>query len=234
MNPADLYLQVREKEGRIYPDQIVKQLPALAKDHPHRIEWSARDVSATKLILYLLRLTPPVFILELGCGNGWLTHKLSTIPGVHIWGVDRSGVELTQAARLFQSSNTGFLSTNIFEPPFIHNSFNIIILASVIQYFPDLQALILKLRPLLTTHGEIHVMDSPIYNGKELISARERTFNYYGRLGLPEMADHYFHHTFDELKIFSTHWIYRPNKLKARIAILMGKAISPFPWLSIS
>ncbi|MEO0778241.1 MAG: hypothetical protein AAF146_16860, partial [Bacteroidota bacterium] len=34
-----LYLQVREREGRLYPDGLVRQLPQLPTQHPHHREW---------------------------------------------------------------------------------------------------------------------------------------------------------------------------------------------------
>jgi len=233
MDPAELYLHVRDKEGRLYPDQTAMQLPDPPADHPHKIEWLARTDSANRLIHHLMGLHTPLFILELGCGNGWLSHKISTIPGMRIWGLDRSSLELTQAARLFSTPNTGFLSANIFQSPFVNNNFDVIILASVIQYFKDLPALIVNLQSLLTKRGEIHLIDSPIYNKKDAISARERTVIYYSKLGFPEMADHYFHHTTDELNKFRPHWLYRPAGWQSRLARLLGKTTSPFPWLYI-
>ena len=162
MDPAELYLHVRDKEGRLYPDEIVTHLPDLRADHQHKVEWLARADSTNRLIHYLMGLHSPLLVLELGCGNGWLSHKISTIPNVRIWGLDRSGIELTQAARLFSTPNTGFISANIFLSPFANNSFDVIILASVIQYFKDLPALIVNLQSLLTKRGEIHLIDSTI------------------------------------------------------------------------
>ncbi len=42
MIPIDLYLRVREKEGRLYSDQIVARLPDIPADHPLVDEWRAR------------------------------------------------------------------------------------------------------------------------------------------------------------------------------------------------
>ena len=234
MKPADLYRRVRNKEGRIYSDQIVAHLPVLPDDHPQKVEWLARANSAHRLLRYIRKLSPPLHILELGCGNGWLSHQISAIPGVCLWGLDRKGFELTQAARVFGSLTTGFLIADIYQPSFSSNSFDLIILASVIQYFPDLAELIQNLRKLLTQRGEIHVLDSPFYAQGELISARERTLAYYASLGFPEMADYYFHHAPSELADFSVHWLYRPSGWQARFFRLFGKHTSPFPWLCIS
>ena len=233
MDPAELYLRVRDKEGRLYPDEIVTHLPDLRADHQHKVEWLARADSTNRLIHYLMGMHSPLLVLELGCGNGWLSHNISAIPGIRIWGLDRGSLELTQAARLFKDPNTGFISANIFQSPLVNNSFDVIILASVIQYFKDLPALIVNLQSQLTKRGEIHLIDSPIYNEKDVISARERTVIYYSKLGFPEMADHYFHHTADELKKFRPHWLYQPGGWQYHLVGLLGKTASPFPWLYI-
>jgi SAM-dependent methyltransferase len=233
MNTAELYRRVREKEGRIYPDQIAAHLPAVPQGHPQRVEWLARADSAHRLLRYIRRLPSPLHVLELGCGNGWLSHKIGALPGVCLWGLDRGGFELTQAARIFDSLTTGFLIGDIYQPPFSNNSFDLIILASVIQYFPDLPDLIHKLRRLLTQGGEIHVLDSPLYVRGELAAARERTRAYYAALGLPEMADHYFHHAVSELADFSVQLLYYPSGWQARFLRLFRKYASPFPWFSI-
>ncbi|RPI24589.1 MAG: SAM-dependent methyltransferase, partial [Chloroflexota bacterium] len=105
MNPADLYLRVREREGRLYPDEIVRRLPDIPADHPLANEWHLRASSSARLIRYLERLGRPLAVLELGCGNGWLSAQAAHTPEAQIWGLDRYTCELVQAARLFASPN---------------------------------------------------------------------------------------------------------------------------------
>ena len=233
MNPADLYLRLREKEGRIYSDDVVVSLPDVSVDHPLVNEWRARADSSARLTRYLMGCSRPLDILELGCGNGWLSHKLSRISDARVWGLDRGNRELTQATRLFSGSNLIFLVADIFRAPFVRRSFDVIVLASVIQYFPDLHALIITLRSLLKLSGEIHLLDSPLYEEYELPAARERTRAYYASLGLSEMTEHYFHHLASALDGFLPRWLYRPDGLRARLAQQLGKVVSPFPWISL-
>jgi ubiquinone/menaquinone biosynthesis C-methylase UbiE len=230
---SDLYLRVREKEGRFYPDTIVAGLPHVPRSHPYSNEWRSRAESCSRLTKYLATLKRPLSILELGCGNGWLSHRLSLIPATRVWGLDRSSSELVQAARIFHRSNLNFLSADIFSPPFSAHTFDEIILASVIQYFPDLTRLIVTLQILLHPGGEIHVLDSPIYLPEEIPTARERSRVYYASLGLPEMGEHYFHHSFTELVEFAPNWYYRPDSRIAQIQRLLGLNPSPFAWLII-
>ena len=228
MIPLDLYLHVREKEGRLYSDRIVARLPDIPADHPLVDEWRARAQSANRLAHYIARLTQPPRILELGCGNGWLSHKLASVGGARVWGLDRGGSELVQASRLFFASNFAFVNADIFCSPFASHSFDLIVLASVIQYFPDLAALLRVLQNLLVSGGEIHVLDSPLYKENELASARERTRAYYASLGFPEMVGHYFHHTVSSLHPFSPRWLYRPRDWQIRYVAAFGVDHSAF------
>ena len=233
MNWVDLYLSVREKEGRLYPDDLAARLPHLPPNHPLADEWRARAASSDRLRRYLTRSSRPLAILELGCGNGWLSHQLARIPSAWVCGLDRNPLELAQAARLFTGPNLTFLETDISNLPFSRRSFDVILLASVIQYIPDLPALILDLQPVLKPGGEIHLLDSPLYEPGELLSARQRTRSYYDSLGFSEMAGHYFHHPVSSLDPFSPHWLYRPDSLMARLAHRFGQAVSPFPWICL-
>lgn len=233
MNGLDLYLQVREKEGRIYSDEIAAHLPDIPASHPLTSEWRARAGSANRLEHYLSNLVAPLHVLEVGCGNGWLSHHIASIPGTKVWGLERGGPELAQAVRLFSSQNLGFLAADIFQAPFPEHRFDVIILASVIQYFRDLPALIRALRRLMKQNGEIHLLDSPLYDENEVNPACARTRTYYAELGFPEMAEHYFHHTTAALEEFSPHWLYRPVGWRSRIGQALGQHSSPFPWLCI-
>lgn len=231
--PADLYLRLRIAEGRIYPDEIVSGLPDFPADHPLKREWLARADSASRLLKYVAAMFGPLRILDVGCGNGWLSRALSTIPGVHVWGFDRSGPELSQASRLFGSPNTVFSALDIAQAPFPMQSFDVIVLASVIQYFPDLAFVIRLLQGHLRPLGEIHIMDSPLYLDSEVGAAQARSAAYYSSLGFPDMAHFYFHHCFSSLDQFHPARLYDPRSLGPRFLNQKRGAASPFPWLRI-
>ncbi len=233
MNAIDLYLRVREKEGRLYSDDVTARLPDIAPDHPLAREWRARAGSCARLVRHLKTISTPLHILDVGCGNGWLSRKLSLIRGARVFAVDRSSPELTQAARLFNGANLVFVDADVFRAPFRYPSFNVIILASVIQYFPNLPALLGALKALLLQNGEIHVLDSPLYEPDEISAARERTRAYYASLGFPEMDEYYFHHSVRALSGFSLRWLHRPDGFRARSSRSFGWTVSPFPWISI-
>ena len=68
-----MYLASRKKENRIYSDEQVVQLPFIEPTHIHYHEWQVRKRSALRLIHYLEKKNKPLSILEIGCGNGWLS-----------------------------------------------------------------------------------------------------------------------------------------------------------------
>lgn len=231
MIATDLYLRAREKEGRLFPDEVVRRLPDLPVGHPLRAEWRLRAASCARLARYLRGLPPPLAVLDLGCGNGWLANRLAQIPQARVWGADPNLVELAQARRVFSRPGLTFLAAGAPHLPFPPCAFDVIVLASVIQYFPDLPGLLHSLRILLKPGGEIHLLDSPLYAEEELPAARQRTLAYYQALGCPEMAAYYHHHTAAAPEPFSPRWLYRPEALSARLARRFGRAAPPFPWV---
>jgi len=233
MNEVDLYLQVRQKEGRIYSDEVLARLPEVPPGHPLAGEWRVRRDSAARRWRYLAALRRTLVILELGCGNGWLSHQMAGIPTGRVWGMDRESFELAQAGRVFRLPNLGFLAADIFKPPFPARAFDIIVLASVIQYFDDLRNLVQVLLNLVKPGGEIHLLDSPLYAEAEIPAARQRTQAYYTSLSFPEMAECYFHHSLATLTPFAPIYLYRPGGLGAHFKRWSGRAASPFPWVCI-
>jgi SAM-dependent methyltransferase len=129
-----------------------------------------------------------------------------------------------QARRVFaHRQNVTWVAADIFCPPF-GRSFNVVVMASSIQYFPDLSQLIEALLPILRDNGEIHILDSPLYSKDDLPAARERSRRYYEQLGFPSMAAHYHHHTPAALDPYHPVWLYHPDP---------SVKDSPFPWIRL-
>lgn len=230
----DLYLRVREREGRLYSDEVAARLPDIPRGHPLRDEWRARAASAARLIKYVARLPTPLTILDLGSGNGWLSNRLAQIPGCRVLGLDQNAFELAQAARVFaRNQRLIFTHADIFCPPIPDRSIDLVVIASALQYFPVVSALLRQLGTLLTPRGEIHVLDSPLYTTAERPAARARAEAYYAALGIPEMAAHYHHHTYESLTACCPEWLYQPNGLQSSLRRLLRLPDSPFPWLRL-
>jgi len=230
---TDAYLRVRGHERRLYPDSIVIGLPTVPAGDPLRGEWRCRADSSARLVGYLQGRRSPV-VLEVGCGNGWLANLLAGIRGSRVVGLDVNDVELAQAARVFHAPNLRFVRGDVLDMPPPPDRPDIIVLASVIQYLPDLASLVAGLRPWLAPGGEIHLLDSPLYRPDQLDAARDRTRRHYRSVGVPEMADAYHHHSWRALDDSGFDILYRPDGLRTRVERrLLRRPRSPFPWVRI-
>jgi SAM-dependent methyltransferase len=226
------YTSLREKEGRLYNDGVVEKLPFIASDHPLSDEWLVRKHSADRLIRFLKTKNPRT-VLEVGCGNGWLIHYIHNAIHTGCCGVDVNEIELKQAVNVFGGTkNLSFLYADIHSGIFVKPSIDIIILASVIQYFPNPQSLLHSLIKMLAPGGQIHILDSPFYRDEEIESARQRSEEYFRRSGEPGMQFHYFHHSWRVLNGFSYTLRNNPVSYWSRLLRKVTGG-SPFPWLII-
>ncbi len=228
-NFEELYVSVRQKENRLYTDEQVKWLPEIEQVHPHYKEWLVRKKSYSGLLPHLYNKKRELNILEVGCGNGWLCHQLSKIPGSHVAGIDINKTELEQAKRVFDHiENLEFFYGEIVDQVTRHEKFDTIVFAGSIQYFPSLNEILPIGLQLLNAEGEIHILDSHFYKLSELESARKRTSEYYQSIQFSEMSKHYFHRCINELKPFNYKIFYNPDLI---INKLRNK--NPFPWICI-
>lgn len=225
---SSIYLDVREKEERVYSDKVTSKLPNTSTAHKYHKEWCMRQKSTKRIKDYLTQKGKPLKILDLGCGNGWFSNQLAEVPNTEVYGVDINDIELEQAARVFKKETLHFIYLDIFsDESRLLNGFDIITINSCIQYFNDFRKTIDVLNSKLNEHGELHIVDSPFYKTEEINHAKERTLDYYHKLGFPEMAGHYYHHSWNDLFDFDT--LYRPQNSK--IKKLLGISDTPFYWI---
>jgi len=224
------YILIRTLENRLITDDELVKLPHIAKEHRYYGEWLMRRNSTQRLIRRLSAPEKCLEILEVGCGNGWLAHRLAEIPGTKVTGLDINSTELQQAARVFRNvSNLCFIQGDIRSGILGDHRFDRIIFAASIQYFPFLKEILYTALANLAPDGEIHVLDTPFYKTGELEKARDRTLAYYTSFGYPEMADFYYHHPIDDLRSFRPVILYNPHSIRNRLRGVK----SPFPWIRI-
>lgn len=207
-NPTDyaekerLYLEVRRREGRVLSDEQLQQLPDVT--HPPALarEWRWRKRAFRRLDKYLNRRFPksPIRILDLGCGNGWMSNLLAAHALRTVTAMDLNEMELEQGSRVFRRDNLQFVYADVLKDEWPEEPFDVIVLAASVQYFPNLGELIARLKKLLTPDGEIHLLDSNFYpDAAAAEAARQRTKAYYEQVGVPEMAGFYHHHLKQEV-----------------------------------
>jgi protein-L-isoaspartate O-methyltransferase len=225
-----LYIALRKKEGRVYSDEELATLPHIHASHPHYKEWLIRKHSCKALLSYIKQKETIQHILEVGCGNGWLSAQLAKHIDVEVTGLDINSKELEQAKKVFgKVPGLDFINGSLQSEQLKDKKFDMIILAASIQYFPSLKETIKLALEYLTLLGEIHIMDSPFYQPQDLEAARQRTRAYYGTVGHPEMAAHYHHHTLSELDTFQYKILHHPFSWKNKLSIKKN----PFYWITI-
>ena len=195
-----LYIKVRDKEGRVIPDSVLLQLPDTDTNSPYKQEWDIRKQNLERLLKYLHARfkNKAATIIDVGCGNGWMTHALYE-QGYSMHGVDLNLTELQQAEKVFGTNNTlKWYYADIMKDVLPIAPADIILLSASCQYFPDLYMLTERLLPILSTNGEIHLVDSIFYD--DTLAARQRSEAYYNSIGFPQMSQYYFHHSVKDLK----------------------------------
>lgn len=226
----ELYLQLRSREQRIYSDNEVRDLPEIVAGHPHFTEWVLRKRSCDRLIKHLGQKNKPLHILEVGCGNGWLSAQLAKNLSGQVVGMDINNGELMQAKRVFSEiSNLKFISGDIRAGVLTQDSFDAIIFAASLQYFSSLREVLQSAFQYLRAGGEVHILDTIFYKKKNVHLAKQRTKDYYNRLGFPEATDYYYHHCIDDLKEFSPAMLYDPGSWKNKF----NRNKHPFYWVCI-
>ncbi len=225
-----LYIASRKKEGRLYSDDDLKKLPSIDPQHLHYREWMLRKRSANRLLAYLRKKDRPLSVLEIGCGNGWLSRLLSALPGSVITGSDINITEIEQARRVFDSQhNTHFVTASIGDPYFREKKFDIIVFAASIQYFPNARKIIEAALQLLGNAGELHIMDTHFYRQPDIAAAKKRSQRHYQLAGCAALADFYHHHAIQSLQPFAHDFLFNPYNLVNR---LFNKK-DVFPWIRI-
>lgn len=192
------YLALRTAEHRVYDDEDVKSLPDLRPDRPHAAEWKKRAWTANNFLQWLADRPSNLDILDLGCGNGWFASLMAR--NHRVTGVDVNLTELQQAARCFGIERTTWCFAGI--ENLAASTYAVITLNAAVQYFEDLPGLIAVLWDMLEPGGSIHLLDSPFYAREEQPLAKERSRRYFAEMGFPQMAEHYHHHCWDDLKPF--------------------------------
>lgn len=224
------YLSLRDHEQRVYTDKEVSLLPNIPKNHLYKKEWEVRKASCKRLIHYLQKKNRPLKILEVGCGNGWFSNQLATIKKSTVKGIDINRTELDQALRVFAKiENLSFIHSAIDSASMKNEQFDIIVFAASVQYFQSLGMVINAAFDLLDKEGEIHILDTRFYPITEVQDARQRSNEYFQKMGFENMSRFYFHHSFEELKKYPYEILYNADSFVNKLV----HKNNPFNWICI-
>ncbi|MEP7163289.1 MAG: class I SAM-dependent methyltransferase [Ferruginibacter sp.] len=225
-----LYISLRQKEGRIYKDEEVASLPFIHRDHPNAKEWEIRARTFKKILSHIKRKDTGLNILEVGCGNGWLSAQLAAASTGTVIGIDINNTELEQAKRVFRKhSNLRFIYGDLRNAVLGNTKFDIILFAASIQYFSSLKEVTDTALKYLATGGEMHILDSHFYRQKEIAAAKQRSSEYYSSIGFSELAMYYHHHSIEALNEYQHIILEDPYSWKNKLSVRKY----PFHWVLI-
>ena len=222
------YINLRKKEGRVYTDEEVSVLPSIDKAHPNYAEWKIRKRSFKKLLSYIKNKGTALNILEVGCGNGWLSAQLASINNAEVIGTDINNTELEQAKRVFhQQQDLSFVNCDIRDRVPGDKKFDIILFAASIQYFSSLKEILTVALENLAPGGEVHILDSHFYRQYEIEAARQRTKDYYASMAFDVLTNYYYHHSLEELLFYEYKTLQDPYSWKNKFSSIRN----PFHWI---
>jgi len=123
-SPNDLYNKIIEGLGK-----LGKDLSEISVDDLQPVdEFHIRGDTATKELIKLSSFTPDMHILDVGCGIGGSTRRLSLETGCSVTGIDLSDEYIDTAQRLTRLLNmqdkVQFHAASALELPFADNAFD--------------------------------------------------------------------------------------------------------------
>jgi len=178
------YRLVRESDGyQSYTKDEYCRLPDVQAGNPQADVWRVRKESFDRLVSLLEGQF--LSILDLGAGNGWLSHR-STELGHDLVAVDwldddKDGL----GAHRHYPVHFTCVQADFEALPLMANQFDVVIFNASLHYTFDIERVLCKVREMIKPEGQLFVMDSPIFHSDEsgqtmLREQHDRLHNNYG------------------------------------------------------
>ncbi len=184
------YRRVREQDGyRQRAAAYYRELPEVDRGDPQHAVWRIRQESFRHLCRGVLaRLgRRPLRVLDLGAGNGWLSHRLTLLGNVCVavdWLDDAD--DGLGAARHYSTTFTR-LQADFDHLPLVAGQFDAVIFNASLHYSANPSATLRNAAKALLDGGTLVVMDSPVFvsdaDGQRMLAEREQRFA--DRIGKP-------------------------------------------------
>ena len=178
------YRAVRERDGyRATTSEYYRMLPMVTRDDPRAAEWRIRRESYSH---FQHRALPgiwrgPIRALDLGAGNGWLSHRLASFGHLAV-AVDRLDDEVDGLGSCRHYPVAFVMVQADFDAlPFAPNQFDVVILNSSLHYSLNPAATLAEAGRMLTPGGSLVVMDSPMFerttDGQAMVAQQLQSFS---------------------------------------------------------
>lgn len=160
------YRFVRGREGyRSLTSEDYRSLPDIRTDHPQAEVWRVRRQSYERLLSILDGQS--FSILDLGAGNGWLSHRLARL-GHYLLAVDwlEDEQDGLGAYRNYDVNYTS-VQADFIALPLSGHQFDIVIFNASLHYSLNMEETLHKVRKMLRSEGRIFVIDSPTFSSDQ-------------------------------------------------------------------
>ncbi|MEL6272046.1 MAG: class I SAM-dependent methyltransferase [Chloroflexota bacterium] len=178
------YETVRGGEGRANVDTAwYRALPFIAPEQPFYSDWRIRAVSYRALVqraIASLESRGPLHIIDLGAGNGWLSHRLAerghTLAAVDVLHNHWDGLGAAQHYPLdFTRIQAPFDCL-----PLADAQADVVIYNGAFHYATDYVVALREALRVLKPNGHVMIMDSPMYryaaSGQQMVRERMAHF----------------------------------------------------------
>jgi SAM-dependent methyltransferase len=175
------YRVVREQDGyRGRTPEYYRALPCVEPTDPHAAEWRIRQESFRQLQSRVLDGGGPLCILDVGAGNGWLSHRLTSL-GHQAVAVDWHDDEQDGlGACRHYAAPIPRVQADFDALPFAPCQFDVVVFNGSLHYAPDIAATLGAARRILAPGGALVVMDSPMFrddiDGHQMVAEKLRRF----------------------------------------------------------
>ncbi len=114
-------------------------------------------------------------VIDLGCGTGTFTKKLSLLNG-EIYGCDISSKSIAQAVKL--NSKVKFSVQDIENLSFESNKFDVVVLSGVLHHFNNLEKILIESKRILKHDGLLFAFDPNLCNPFFWLYRRKKSWFY--------------------------------------------------------
>jgi SAM-dependent methyltransferase len=165
-------------------------LPCVPATHPRATEWRIRQESFCELERRALAGRRALSILDLGAGNGWLSHRLARlghrVAALDWWDDDEDGLGVCR----YYEAPISCVQADFDALPFAPSQFDVVVFNGSLHYAPDVRATLNRARRVLSPGGVLAVMDSPMFrddaDGHRMVSDKLAQFR--TRYGLTDIV----------------------------------------------
>jgi SAM-dependent methyltransferase len=187
------YETVRKAEGRGSADSAYyRALPFRDLNGKSSGDWRIRARSYQALIVHVLSSLEqihqrPLYILDLGAGNGWLSNRLSQ-SGHHLAAVDLTINDFDGlGAHIHYETSFTPVQADFAQLPFVSDQADLAIFNASFHYATSYERVLQEALRVIADHGLVVIMDTPVYHagdsGEQMVREREAFFRQ--RYGFP-------------------------------------------------